>query len=329
MKSRSKCELDEKTIIKVFEHAGIFGAKKIAPLGAGEFNSVYSVDAGGKKYAIKVAPEQDRNILTYEKDMIEQEVYHYGLMKKAGINVPEIFYTDFSRHDIPPKFFIMERLNGRQLDKAKLTKTEKTEAKKLLVEMVAKMHSVKGEKFGYMQCGLYDTWYLAIRAFVENLVKDCKAFGKTTKNGERLLVYIERNKKALENAESRLVNFDIWPPNIFVEKKDGHLKMSWIDPERCFCGDSIADFVCLDFMKMSMDKKSEILKIYNAAADKPVVVNDETRIRYATMLCYLGLIMEVEKYSRYTPRHFGWWRNIFASRKLFSTGFKTLKRYGR
>jgi hypothetical protein len=44
MKSRTKLELDTKTIIRLFGNADIEDAENISPLGAGEYNSVYSVD---------------------------------------------------------------------------------------------------------------------------------------------------------------------------------------------------------------------------------------------------------------------------------------------
>lgn len=325
MISNSKYKVDEKTIAKLFEKAGIFDAANIVPLGAGEFNSVYSADAGGKAYAIKIAPLNTSNILTYETDMMKQEVYYYSQMLNAGISVPQIYYCDFSCADIPVSYFIMEKIDGSQLDKIKLTDNEKTEATIGLAEMAAKMHSVKGEKFGYIQSGLHNNWYLALTEIVNNLIKDANRFGKKTKRGSMLLEHIKRNKLILEKVDSRLINFDIWPPNIFCKKKDGKLMLSWIDPERCLWGDRISDFVCLEFISMSLDKKILSIAAYNKASDSPLTITDEERIRFAIMLGYLGLIMEIEKYSRYSPRHFGWWRNVIISKMLFSNAIKQLK----
>ena len=99
---------------------------------------------------------------------------------------------------------------------------------------------------------------------------------------------------------------------------------SWIDPERCLWGDRIADFVCLDFINMALDKKSRTIEQYNQVSENPIVVGEEEKIRFAIMLGYLGLIMEVEKYSRYTFSHFGYWRNVIVARMLFSNCFRRL-----
>ena len=75
---------------------------------------------------------------------------------------------------------------------------------------------------------------------------------------------------------------------------------------------------------MSLDEKTATIQAYNRAADQPIVVGDEERIRYAIMLGYLGLIMEVEKYARYSLFHYGYWRNLAVCRMLFSNCFAQL-----
>lgn len=324
MRSRSKYELNEDQIRMLFQKAGIEGITDIGPLGDGEFNSVYSVDAGGQGYALKVAPLGTKNALTYEHGMMEQEVYYYGLMEAAGIHVPKVYHSDFSCTDIKTSYFIMERLQGHQLDKADLTDPEKQEADRELIEMVAKMHGTKGDGFGYRQMGLKESWYEAIAFMVETLIKDGQKISKNSKRGRKLLSYIHRHADVLKSVECCLINFDIWPPNIFVNKGE-NLSLSWIDPERCLWGDRVADLVCLDFMNMTLDSKQKVLDVYNQIADTPIQIEDSQRVRLAIMLGYLGLIMEIEKYVRYTPFHFGYWRNVTVSKMLFKSCFDQLE----
>jgi aminoglycoside phosphotransferase (APT) family kinase protein len=327
MKSNTKYELDDKTIIRLFEKAGIKGASNIAHLGNGEFNSVYAADADGKPYALKIAPINNDGILSYEKNMMAQEVYYYTLMRdKAGIRVPEIYYSDCSCEILDTPFFIMERLEGTQIDQVELSEVQKKDADMRLCAMAAQLHSVKGEQFGYRQTGLHDNWHLALQAMVTSLLDDCGNLGRRSRRGSKLLHYINLNKAILEKVESRLINFDIWPANIMCQKKESGVELAWIDPERCLWGDRIADFVCLDFDNMSLVGKSRMRELYNKAADQPVGSSREEEIRYALMLGYLGIIMEVEKYARYTYFHFGYWRNVYVCHRIFRTCIKQLKR---
>ena len=79
-----------------------------------------------------------------------------------------------------------------------------------------------------------------------------------------------------------MVNFDIWWPNIICNRENGEIKYAWIDPERSFWGDRIADFVCLEYQK-PLEKKKASLAAYNAVADEPIRVTREEKIRYAVM----------------------------------------------
>lgn len=45
MRSKTKLVIDPETIKKLFDKAGIPGAENIVLLGAGEYNSVYTIDA--------------------------------------------------------------------------------------------------------------------------------------------------------------------------------------------------------------------------------------------------------------------------------------------
>ena len=326
MRSRSKSAVDAKTVVRLFEQAGIHGVKDIAPLGAGEFNAIYAASAGGREYVIKIAPTDASRTLTYESGMMRAEVEFYRLMREAAhLRVPDVYLSDFSHAIIPADYFIMERLKGDTLDQAPLSDEERASAGRMMTEMLAKLHAVRGEGFGYPQNGLHPDWFSALSAMVENLIGDARRRGIGSHNGKRLLSYIRRHQEILKNVESCLVNFDLWAPNIVVLREGGSLKLAWIDPERCFWGDRIADFVCLDFMKLRLEEKKSTIADYNRHAEAPIAVTEAERIRFAIMLGYLGLIMEVEKYARYSLFHFGWWRNVAASRLLFSHCFATLK----
>ena len=325
MISKTKYNLSYKDIYKIFEKAGISGANNIRPLGDGEFNAVFAVDgADGKGYALKVAPTVE--VLPYEKGMLEAEVFWYNQMKDV-INVPEIYFFDKSGDVIPTAWFIMERLDGVNPFKMELSKTEKREVNEELIRMCARIHKKHNDKFGYIQRGLYDTWYENIRSLTLEMIDCCKQKGHRSPRGEKLLSYIDKYKDILTDVECCMVNYDLWAPNIIAKRVDGKIKLWWIDPERSFWGDRMCDFVCFDIMDpMSKDKKW-IYDAYNAVSDETVDETKKYQVRFAVMLCYMGLIMETEKYYRYTPTHFGWWRNVLADNLYYyKKGFKILKK---
>lgn len=326
MISRTKYPVDEKTIRRLFKEAGLGEAETVTPLGAGEYNAVYSVSVGEKEYAIKIAPAPDCPVLTYEHSMMQSEVYWYQKIRdNTNIRVPAVYFTDFTRTKLPTDYFIMEKLDGIPLDKMDFSKAEREDADRQTAEFAAQVHGISGDRFGYVQNELYTDWYTAIRAMTKNLLDDCARVNKRSRRGEKLLALIDRHKAVLEKAPCTMVNFDLCPPNILCRREKDGIHYAWIDPERSFWGDKILDFVCLDATH-PLEKKTGVLSSYNAAANTPVTATHEEQIRYAVGQGYLALIVETEKYYRYTPHHFGWWRNVFAGLYLYADAFRVLRK---
>lgn len=324
MKSRSKTDVDLATVNAICLKAGIGKAEKVEPLGAGEFNTVLAVKAGGKEYALKIAPSDSDKVLTYEKDMMRAETYWYDVMRRrTDIPVPEVYFSDFSHELLPADWFVMQKLDGVH-PSDKMTEEESAALTEKLAQMAAEIHKVRGEFFGYTQGEHFPDWYAAIRALVETLLADGRRKGMHSRRGKKLLRYIDRYADVLKKADCRMVNYDIWVPNIIVSDTPLGKKYWWIDPERMFWGDRMADFVCLEFFKPFREKTASV-KAYNSVAEDPVPVDREYEIRWAVMMAYMGLLQEVEKYYRYTPFMFGWWRNVISSAFAYSKGFKALK----
>lgn len=327
MVSKTKYLLGDEKIKELFKKAGIDGVKTIAPLGAGEFNAVYEVVAD-KHYVLKVAPDDSVPVLTYEHDMIKSEVYWYSVIReKTKIRVPEVYYSDFSRDIIPAGWFIMEKMEGRQRNKFEMSKEEKMQKECRTAEMISQIHRVHNDSFGYIQNGLYDDWYLALSSIIRNLLANCRKKGKASKRGEKFLGYVEKYKEVFEKAECCMVNYDIWDPNIICTRENGEIKYAWIDPERSFWGDRILDFLCVE-MNSPLAEKKESVAAYNAVAELPVKADRDETIRYAAAQALTALIMETEKYYRYTAHHFGWWRNKAFSLFLYKQAFGVFKNGG-
>lgn len=325
MKSRSKTEVTFALASEMMKKAGLGTAVSAEPLGAGEFNTVLAVKTNdGNAYALKVAPSEDADVQLYEKGMMRSEVHFYSLMREhTDISVPDVLYADFSHELLPADWFVMTLITGRHPSGEK--GEEAAALAEELARMAASMHKVKGEGFGYIQRGLRPSWHEAVRAMTEDLLRDAEKKGVRSRRGEKLLRLIDKHAGTLNKAECRMVNYDIWMPNIIVQETAEGKKFWCIDPERSFWGDPVADFVCLEFFK-PFRKKTLSARAYNERADVPVTLSREEEIRWGVMMAYMGLLQEVEKHYRYTPLMFGWWRNVISSALVYRAGFKALKK---
>jgi aminoglycoside phosphotransferase (APT) family kinase protein len=280
------------------------------------------VVASSRDYALKIAPPDNMPVMAYETGMMAAELYWYEKIRtNTSIVIPKIYFTDSKKTLISAPYFIMEELPGLTMDK--LPKTSKPEAHSQLAAMAAHMHNIKGDGYGYIQNKLHDNWYQAIRSMVEMALQDKSAKGRASAQGDRLLGYIIRYKDILEKAECRMVSFDLWPSNVIYTVNGEEAKYALIDPERSFWGDPVADFVCLE-PDLPLEKKAVSLNVHNTIAETPIVLTQETYIRYAIALGYLALIMETEKHYRYSLYHAGWWRNYLVSAWFFKRSFKIL-----
>ncbi|WP_026663253.1 aminoglycoside phosphotransferase family protein [Butyrivibrio proteoclasticus] len=323
IKSKTKYEASLEEIRELFSFHKLGSVTDISPLGNGEFNSAYKVVLDdGQKYVLKIAPPEGATVLTYEKNMMESEVFWYKMMhENTDILCPVVYVSDFSQNIIKSNCFIMQMMEGEPLWAVKFSDREYENVQKQKIEMLTKIHRIKNDKFGYRQSGLHDTWYDALKSMSGNLVKDCKSLGYETTDGEKFISYIDKHVKLLRSVPCRMVNFDLWDSNVLYN--DG--KICWIDPERGFWGDPVADFITLGTgQKAPLSTKQKELDIYNETATEKIVLSKETEVRYALAVCYLALIEEVEKYVRYEPDEPNYIRNTSDAREMYDMAFAIL-----
>ncbi len=115
--SKTKYEASETEIRELFSFHKVGNVVDTAALGNGEFNAAYKVICNnGITYAIKIAPPAGSKILSYEKNMMEAEVFWYSQThEKTDILCPEVYVSDFSKEIIKSNCFIMEMMPGKPL----------------------------------------------------------------------------------------------------------------------------------------------------------------------------------------------------------------------
>ena len=324
MKSKTKYNATETEIKIEFLKAGIGEPSLTEPLGDGEFNAAYKVTVQGKDYVLKIAPPKGATVVNHEHNMMTAEVFWYGKMREnTKILIPKIYYEDFSQDTIKSDCFIMEMMYGEPLWKVNADAALNESIQEKKIAMLAQIHAIKNDKFGYVQVREYDTWFDAIYNMAANLVNDCKSFGHETPDGERFLKCILKHKEMLSKVPCRMVNFDLWDSNVLYI--DGEL--CWIDPERSFWGDPVADFITLGKgQKAPLTDKLHEIEIYNRYASEKISAAPDECIRYAVAVAYLALIEEVEKYVRYEPDEPNYIRNTVDARDMYDMAFSVMEK---
>ena len=301
MNSKTKYPVTDDELRTIFREAGLGAVSDIEMISDGWYNNVLSVTAGGADYVIKIAPEPGVKVLTHEKDLMARELRFIALLEeRATVRVPKVYAGDLSRTLIPCDYFIMEKLGGKRLDKAKIKADEG------ILNILDEFHAIEGTGFGYEQMGLEPNWYKALRKMTQALVDDCAYFKKPCPIGKKLLKEIDRHRAILEQVPSVLVNFDLHSMNLFYDRGE----LTVIDLERCFWGDWVGDYVY---------RESKL----------PQNCGREEKIRLYLLMGYLTLIMYTEKYSRYKPWNKTWWADVAGTIYFGAKAFTQLKKLGK
>ena len=237
--SKTKYIASEAEIKELFSFHKIGNVIEISPLGNGEFSAVYKIVCEAQaSYALKIAPPDAAGVLSYEKNMLESEVFWYGQMHdKTDILCPRVIASDYSKRILKSSCFIMEMMEGESIGTVDYSPEEYGRIVRQKIGMLTKIHRISNDRFGYIQTSLADTWYEALKNMALSLVADCNRLGYETPDGERFIRYIDRYRNLLEAVPGRMVNFDLWDSNVLYNANTGTI--CWIDPERCFWGDPV------------------------------------------------------------------------------------------
>ncbi|MEH3077209.1 MAG: phosphotransferase [Quadrisphaera sp.] len=217
----------------------------VRELGHGLFNAVYRIRLrSGRLVVLKVAPSPHLEVMTYERDAMATELVALELLReRTGVPVPEVHAVDTSRDLCDADCFLMEHVDGEDLDVVR-DRWPLADVSACLEQVGALTHevgTVRGPGFGRLVGPVGHDWTSTFLGMLDDVIDD----------GERRRVDLgcgaaELRAVALAGApalgevnEPRLVAWDLWPGNCRV--RDGRV-VAVVDHERAFYGDPLAEF---------------------------------------------------------------------------------------
>jgi aminoglycoside phosphotransferase (APT) family kinase protein len=236
------------------------GCRVETELTDGWFNTAYRVLLDDDRPAVvKLAPPADVEVLRYERGILTTEAMVYrriAALPGGGVPTPELLHEG-------EEFIVLSLIEGEPWDKAddRLPAAAKTELRRELGSITARLHTLAPEdgRFGYPAAHSAlsaSDWRTAFTAMTEALLDDAERWraplGVSPAEIRRLVG--EGAPTLDEITEPRLVHFDLWPGNIFVDPGSGptgdgrRVRVTGlIDHERAFWGDPAAELISLAF----------------------------------------------------------------------------------
>ncbi|MEV6878602.1 aminoglycoside phosphotransferase family protein [Amycolatopsis sp. NPDC051128] len=260
--------------------AGIDPASVVASedIGGGTYNTAIRLKlSDGRRLVLKIAPSAPG--LSYEHDLLATEAEYY---RRVPGPLPSVVGAG-------PGFLLMTELPGIPWSQA----ADGPRPHRELGGIVAGLHTVTGDGFGYPQDPPRPTWPMAFTAMVDAILGDAVTYGvRLPRPAAEIAHLVHRHEPLLGLVTTPvLVHFDLWDGNILL---DGSRVSGIIDAERAFWGDPVAEFVSLALFR---DLDPAFVEGYRAAGG-PVEFGMPMWARLRLYRVYLDLIMLVEMAPR-------------------------------
>ncbi len=214
----------------------------------GFFNAAYALTlADGLRCVLKVAPPDAVPVLHYERDILAAEVGVLRLLRqRTNIPVPEVYHHDTSRRLLDNDYYLMAFIEGSPLHKLResLSPEEAWAVDRATGGYLRQMNDIAGSCFGYFAhpqpAG--QSWRTTFEAMVAGVLADGEALDVPLPLPYPAIAERVASAAAVLDAvaEPRLVHWDLWDGNIFVDPATKRIT-GIIDFERALWGDPLME----------------------------------------------------------------------------------------
>ncbi|OWA36091.1 hypothetical protein B9G55_09540 [Saccharibacillus sp. O16] len=328
MDSLTKKQLTAEEINRIAQAAFNCTCKTYEELSEGWANSAYQLTLeDGREVVLKVAADSEEGRMRCERGLMRTETEVMRRLEQLGsVPLPHIYVYDDSRKLLSSEYFLMERVKGETYDKVRseCSPAEREAIDRELGSYFRRIHQIEGEGFGYYlpNSSNASSWEEAFIALMRDVMKDGQEAGVQLPMAyEDLDAELERRRSVLGEVKTpRLVHWDSWPGNVFVQ--DGRVE-SIIDFERALWADPLMEHGFGKFWESdafaqgyaaedaAMQGQKEVSASTSSTPTASTVLpegsEESQQIRRALYALYLDLVMRVEcHYRGFGQEHTEW-----------------------
>jgi Ser/Thr protein kinase RdoA (MazF antagonist) len=253
----------------------------------------------GREVVVKLAPPPELEQLSYERDLLRTEAEAHRLAAAAGVPVPALLSAVFDDPVLGGDHLIFGALDGVPWNTVE--QDGEDSLREELGRHLARLHTVTGEVFGYPHADLTGaTWREAYLVMAGALLADVERYPTVLPRpvAEIGAVLADAAPVLDEVVTPRLVHFDIWPGNVFLDLGGTPRIQAIIDHERAFWGDPLAEFVTPTIFG-DLREDDPLLTGYRRVT--PLDLTPTVLTRLDLYRAYLYLIILIENGPRQYP----------------------------
>ena len=246
-KALNKAEID-KVISNLFGSESTITACSL--MKGGVFNTTYLVktDSESNGIVLRVAPVNQHLLFDFEKSMMAAEPLFYEMLGEANIPTSEVIHYDNSFGVIDREYIIFKYIRSVPMNDISVPEDVKSGLYQQLGEIIAILHDIKSEKFGWKrpnnELGMYGHWGAFLYRFAREIADRCSNYG-VFNDGElnKFINYFEDTKVFNQIKQARMIHADLWEGNVLVSENDGNREVAAIiDVDKAIFGDKDMEF---------------------------------------------------------------------------------------
>ncbi|MDA0632551.1 phosphotransferase [Nonomuraea sp. MCN248] len=311
MDSRTKRRLSGHELDALARRALGAGVAEHAELTDGFANAVWRLRLDdGRDVVCKLSPPPGLDQLSYERHLLRTEAAVYELAAAAGVPVATLLRAGFDDPVLGGDYLMLAALDGVSWNhvprdravRRGVTPEDEARLRRELGGHLARLNAVTGPVFGYPHAGITgSTWREAYLAMVDALLGDTARYPTPLPAPvPRIRELLAAAAPALDEVTTpRLVHFDIWPGNVFLDLSGPRPRIqAIIDHERAFWGDPLAEFITPTIFA-GLREDDPLVVGYREVT--PFELTPAAHVRLDLYRAYLYLILLVENGPRQYP----------------------------
>ncbi|TMR91791.1 phosphotransferase family protein [Nonomuraea basaltis] len=305
MDSRTKRRLSPAELDALARRALGTGVTASTELTDGYANAVWRLALeDGREVVLKLSPPPDLDQLSYERNLLRMEAAAIELALGAGVPVAPLVHAGFDDPVLGGDYLMLAALDGVSWNDVKPDGPHPIDGDALRRELgrhLARFNTVTGEVFGYPHAGIVGTtWREAFLAMVAALLGDTERYPTPLPRPvEEIMAVFEDAAPVLDEVMTpRLVHFDVWVGNVFLDLAGPPRIQAIIDHERAFWGDPLAELITPTIFG-ELREDDPLLAGYREVT--PLKLTPSALTRLDLYRAYLSLILLVENGPRQYP----------------------------
>lgn len=237
-------------IARIFSRSlGVEGGVSARLLDGGMFNTTYLVGCGSPErlFVLRLGPVERQRLLGFEGNLMRAEEYVCSVCRSLDLPCSRVLAVDCSRALVDRDYMIVDYIPSVPMCDAGLGRGEKERLYHELGRWLRRLHSVRGEGFGFVSRQLeglsFPRWSEALNFEIADFTARLEsAGGLTAAEGSRVRgIYAQNAALFDEVSEPRLLHTDIWEGNVLLDGET-HAILAVIDGDRAIFGDPDFEF---------------------------------------------------------------------------------------